>query len=65
MQKYRYAGYVVEVEKTETIGERGKFNCMVRGYGHGNTAPKKRYYIEAMSAAQASRMAFDIYTKNC
>ena len=65
MQKYRYSQYVVEVEKTGTVGNRGKFNCLVRGFGHGNTAPKKRYYIEAISAAQATRIAFEMYTKSC
>ena len=61
-QKYRYGGLVVEVVKIMAVSDyMGKFQCLVRGYGHGNTAPRKKYTVEAETNAKASRIALQMY----
>lgn len=61
-QKYRYKGSVVEVVGTGVgSGYKSNFVCLVRGYGHNNPAPRRKYTIEAESAAKASRLAFQKY----
>lgn len=61
-QSYRYNGMVVDVRRiVELDGEKSRFQCLVRGYGHGNPAPRKKYTVEAETNAQASRIAFQMY----
>ena len=61
-QKYRYGGLVVEVVKIAAVSDyMGKFQCLVRGYGHGNPAPRKKYTVEAETNAKASRIALQMY----
>ena len=62
VQKYRYGGLVVEVAKIVAVSDyMGKFQCLVRGYGHGNPAPRKKYTVEAETNAKASRLALQMY----
>ena len=62
VKKYRYGGLVVEVAKIVAVSDyMGKFQCLVRGYGHGNTAPRKKYTVEAETNAKASRIALQMY----
>lgn len=62
-QKYRYGNLIVEVRRIGTITpEKSRFSCIVRGYGHGNTAPRETFVVEAESTAQASRNALQKYT---
>ena len=62
VQKYRYGGLVVEVAKIVAVSDyMGKFQCLVRGYGHGNPAPRKKYTVEAETNAKASRIAVQMY----
>lgn len=62
VQKYRYGGLVVEVVKILAVSDyMGKFQCLVRGYGHGNQAPRKKYTVEAETNAKASRIALQMY----
>lgn len=61
-QKYRYGGLVVEVTKIVAVSDyMGKFQCLVRGYGHNNTEPRKKYTVEAETNAKASRIALQMY----
>lgn len=71
MQKYRFAGLVVEVERiggsNEIVGNHivpeGKYRCFVRGFGHGNPAPRETYFIDAPSSASAARSAINGYNR--
>ena len=38
-----------------------KFQCLVRGFGHGNQTPRKQYIIETETNAKASRIALQAY----
>ena len=61
-QQYRYGGLVVEVQRlSEMTGGKCRFQCLVRGYGHGNPAPRKKYDVQAETNAQASRKALQLY----
>ena len=61
-QKYRYGGLVVEVTKIVAVSYyMGKYQCLVRGYGHNNTEPRKKYTVEAETNAKASRIALQMY----
>ena len=62
IQKYRYGGLVVEVAKMVDLDENmRKFQCLVRGYGHNNPAPRKKYTVCAETNAKASRIALQVY----
>lgn len=61
-QKYRYGGLVVEVQRlSELTGGKARFQCLVRGFGHGNPTPRKKYDVQAETNAQASRKAVQLY----
>ena len=60
-QKYRYAGLVVEVFRVKNIPNGGQFKCLVRGYGHRNTAPRETFVLDAATPAIASRNAMQMY----
>ena len=64
-QKYRYGGLVVEVTKIVAVSDyMAKFQCLVRGYGHNNPAPRKKYdEIQTESNAKVSRIALQMYQK--
>lgn len=69
MSKYRFAGIVVEVQRVGVSNhfENGQFvsedryQCLVRGFGHGSRAPHEHFTIYALSSAQAARDAYDNY----
>lgn len=62
VQKYRYGDMVVEVAKIVDVTENiRKFQCLVRGFGHGNQTPRKQYIIETETNAKASRLALQMY----
>ena len=64
MIKYRFKSLVVEVSRIKDINAvYGQFKCLVRGFGHGNKAPRREYTLEAMTPASAARTAHDKYTK--
>ena len=60
-QKYRYGKLVVEVRRIMDVANGGRFLCLVRGFGHGNPAPRKEYDVQAQTNAQASRKAVQLY----
>lgn len=63
-QNYRYAGLVVEVRRIADIdANTGRFQCLVRGYGHGNKAPRMTCFVNAATNAIASRKALQMYNK--
>ena len=70
MQKYRFSNPVSVVEVTEhnvsfvivKPGEKA-FNCLCRGFGQNNHAPRKTYVIVAATPSQAARFAIDKYRK--
>lgn len=67
MQKFKFGNpaSVVEVSKspldrpTRTI-----FDCLCRGFGPNNKAPRKKYQITATTPSQAARMAIENYRKD-
>lgn len=64
-QKYRYGNFIVEVQRLNEIStDKSRFECLVRGYGHGNPAPRETYIIIASTNAQASRNAFELYKQD-
>lgn len=70
MQKYKFSNPVSVVEVTEhnvsfvivKPGEK-EFNCLCRGFGQNNHAPRKTYVIVAATPSQAARFAIDKYRK--
>lgn len=71
MQKYRFSNPVSVVEVSEhnvsfVIVEPGKkaFNCLCRGFGQNNHAPRKTYVIVAATPSQAARKAIENYRKD-
>ena len=61
-QRYRYGGFIVEVIRlSEMNGGKFRFQCLVRGFGHGNPAPRETFEIFATTNAQASRNALEKY----
>lgn len=70
MQKYRFSNPASVVEVTEhnvsfvivKPGEKA-FNCLCRGFGQNNHAPRKTYVIVASTPSQAARIAIDKYRK--
>lgn len=61
-QKYRYGDLIVEVWRISDVSLYvGRFQCLVRGYGHGNTAPREIYIVDAETNAKASRNALQRY----
>lgn len=60
-QKYKYGAFVVEVFSIRENAETKTYTCLVRGFGHGNHAPRKEYTIDAETNAKASRIAIQRY----
>ena len=60
-QNYRYGKLVVEVRRIIDIPNCGRFQCLVRGFGHGNTAPRETYVMDTETPAIASRNALQMY----
>ena len=61
MQKYRYGNLIVEVKRIMDVDNGGRFQCLVRGYGHENTAPRETYIMDTEAPAIASRNAVQMY----
>lgn len=63
-QHYRYNGLVVEVRRiADAERGNGRFQCLVRGFGHGNTAPRMTCFINAETNAIAARKALQMYNE--
>lgn len=61
-QKYRYGDLIVEVIRQKELPKgMALFQCLVRGFGQGNPAPRKKYTVEAETNAKASRIALQMY----
>ena len=72
MQKYRFSNPVSVVEVSKSPLDRPEpgnrytiFDCLCRGFGQNNKAPRKTYQIIATTPSQAARMAIDFYRKDC
>lgn len=70
MQKYRFSNPVSVVEVSEYRGSyvstkptEKPFNCLCRGFGQNNHAPRKQYFVAATTPSQAARIAIDKYRK--
>ena len=62
MTTYRYGDLCVDILlRREKTGDVSEYECLVRGFGHGNTAKRKTYWVIATSHAQASRVALQRY----
>lgn len=71
MQKYRFSNpaSVVEVSKSplgrpEPGNRYYLFDCLCRGFGQNNKAPRKMYQITATTPSAAARMAIENYRKD-
>ena len=72
MQKYRFSNppaSVVEVSKSpldrpEPGNRYTIYDCLCRGFGYNNKAPRKTYQITATTSAAAARMAIENYRKD-
>lgn len=72
MQKYRFsnpASSVVEVSKSpldrpEPGNRYTIYDCLCRGFGYNNKAPRKTYQITAITPAAAARIAIENYRKD-
>lgn len=64
-QKYRYGDLVVEVIRQKELPKgMALFKCLVRGFGQGNPAQRKKYDdIQTETNAKASRLALQMYQK--
>lgn len=60
-QSYRYGHLVVDVRRIMDVAHGGRFQCLVRGYGHGNTAPRETFVLDTETPAIASRNAVQMY----
>jgi len=60
-KKYRYTGLVVEVFRIKDVPNGGRFQCLVRGYGRNNPAPRETYTMDTETPAIASRNAVQMY----
>ena len=64
-QKYRYGGLVIEVRRIGEISQYVfRFECLVRGFGRNNPAPRQSYIVNASTNAAASRKALQNYIDN-
>lgn len=65
MSKYRYGNLMVVVTRIGNGKEPGKdvFTCKVRAFGYDKSIPRKDFIVEAISNAQAARMALDKYNR--
>lgn len=68
MQKYRFSNPASVVEVSEHRGPylstkptEKPFNCLCRGFGQNNHAPRKTYVIVATTPSQAARKAIENY----
>lgn len=71
MQKYRFSNPVSVVEVSKSPLDRPEpgnrytiFDCLCRGFGQNNKAPRKKYQITAPTPLQAARMAIENYRKD-
>lgn len=71
MQKYRFSNPVSVVEVSKSPLDRPEpgnrysiFDCLCRGFGQNNKAPRKKYQITATTPAAAARMAIENYRKD-
>lgn len=68
MQKFKFGNPASVVEVSEhnvsfvivKPGEKA-FNCLCRGFGQNNHAPRKTYVIVAATPSQAARKAIENY----
>ena len=68
MQKYKFSNPVSVVEVSVSpldCPEPGNrytiYDCLCRGFGQNNKAPRKTYQITATTPSQAARMAIKFY----
>ena len=68
MQKYKFSNPVSVVEvsvspldKPEPGNRYTIYDCLCRGFGQNNKAPRKTYQITATTPSQAARMAIKFY----
>lgn len=70
MQKYRFANpdSVVEVSQS-TFPQSGNtytmYDCLCRGFGQNNKAPRRQYKIAARSQFSAAQTAIKYYRQDC
>ena len=71
MQKYRFSNPATVVEVSKSPLNRPEpgfrysiFDCLCRGYGQNNKAPRKTYQITATTPAAAARKANENYRKD-
>ena len=68
MQKYKFSNPVSIVEVSVSPLDRPEpgnrytiYDCLCRGFGQNNKAPRKTYQITATTPSQAARMAIKFY----
>lgn len=68
MQKYKFSNPVSVVEVSVSPLDRPEpgnrytiYDCLCRGFGQNNKAPRKTYQITATTPSQAARMAIKFY----
>ena len=68
MQKYKFSNPVSVVEVSVSPLDRPEpgnrytiYDCLCRGFGQNNKAPRKTYQITATTPSQAARMAITFY----
>ena len=60
--RYRYGKMVVEVKRISEISPYvSRYECLVRGYGHGSHVPRKIYTFKTETTAKAARIAIEMY----
>ena len=71
MQKYKFSNplSVVEVsqsplDKPDPRNPYTIYDCLCRGFGQNNHAPRKTYQITATTPSAAARMAIQFYRKD-
>lgn len=69
MQKYRFSNpaSVVEVSLNPIAKPEGQFrvfDCLCRGFGQNNKAPRQNYAIRAVTPFQAAQLAICEYRKD-
>lgn len=69
MQKFRFGNpeTVVEVSRNQYDADadarRPLYDCLCRGYGQNNKAPRGTYKVRATTPSAAARTAIEIYRK--
>ena len=71
MQKYRFSNPLSVVEVSQSPldkPERGNpytiYDCLCRGFGQNNHAPRKTYQITAPTPNRAAQLAIQFYRKD-